>query len=166
MNGTTSGQHIQPHNKDKCPWVCYILFSTDQKRTYVGATDNLLRRVNDHNGVNGISKGARATKGRQWYPVVVVSGFATKNGCLSFETGVRRVRRRRASKKYHYRDNNYTPIGRRIVDLYNLLYLGSPLGKWRSEGLCVNWLETSFCPPNQFVLPVKVTCKKGVEVEL
>jgi predicted GIY-YIG superfamily endonuclease len=146
-----------------CNWVCYILISTDLNRTYVGATDNLLRRVNDHNGVNGISKGAKATKGRQWYPVVVVSGFKSKISCLSFETGIRRVKRRRAKKIYTYADNNYTPIGRRIVDLYNLLYLGSPISKWTRQGLCVNWLESQY-KPNKFILPSFTSQKQGVEI--
>ena len=158
----TATNHISPV---KCNWVCYILYSTDGKRTYVGATDNLLRRLNDHNGVNGDSKGAKATKGRQWFPVVVVSGFPSKNGCLSFETGVRRVRKRRAIKKYQYKHLNYSPIGRRIVDLYNLLYLESPLRKWKAAGLCVNWMESGLCPL-KFVLPEKVTEKKGLDVVL
>jgi predicted GIY-YIG superfamily endonuclease len=145
-------------------WVCYILVSTDLSRTYVGATDNLLRRVNDHNGINGISRGAKATKGRQWYPVVVVSGFKSKIGCLSFETGIRRVKRRRQKKPYKYSEYNYTPIGRRIVDLYNLLYLGSPLKKWTYHGLCVNWLEKEYIPPTGFILPTETFEKKGLEV--
>ena len=153
------------HNPEfLCNWVCYILISTDFKRTYVGATDNLLRRLNDHNGINGISRGAKATKGRQWYPVVVVSGFKSKIACLSFETGIRRVNRRRCLKKYNYTQYNFTPIGRRVVDLYNLLYVDSPIKKWTSDGLCINWLESQY-KPGHFILPKCTYQKEGIDVQ-
>ena len=38
-------------------WICYILLSLDSNKTYVGATDCLYRRLSDHNGLNGKSKG-------------------------------------------------------------------------------------------------------------
>ena len=131
---------------EKCEWLCYILLSTDGRRTYVGATNNLLRRVNDHNGMNGASRGAKATKGRQWYPVLFVDGFQNKNACLSFETGVRRIARRRKGIQYSV-PMSQSPMKRRVLCVHNLLYAGARNGKWSREGLRLNWLEREWCNP-------------------
>ncbi len=133
-------------------WVCYLLKSTDSNKTYVGATDDLYRRLCDHNGLHGVSKGAKATKGEMWYPFICISGFPSKIACLSFESGVRRVRRRRCKHKYKY-PTNVSSIQRRLIDIYNLLYVGSPLKKWHPYGLTLNWLEPEYKLPN-LILPV------------
>ena len=139
-------------------WVCYLLLSVDSNKTYVGATDNLYRRLCDHNGINGVSKGARATKGEQWIPVLFVSGFPNKIACLSFESGVRRVVRRKARKQYKVKQN-YLPIQRRIVAIYNLLYLGSPLKKWSSDCLKINWLEMDYYNSE---LKLPIVCRESI----
>lgn len=135
-------------------WVCYILKSVDSNKTYVGATDNLYRRLCDHNGLHGISKGAKATKGQMWYVAFCVSGFPNKIACLSFESGLRRIKRRKCKHFYKYKYGD-TTIMRRIVDLYNLLYVGSPLKKWNKDGLIINWLEPHLRPSNN-KLPIGV----------
>ena len=132
-------------------WVCYLLKSTDSNKTYVGATDNLYRRLCDHNGIHGKSKGAKYTKGEMWYPFICISGFPNKIACLSFESGVRRIRRRKC--KHQYKCLKYAScIEKRLVDIYNLLYVGSPLKKWKAQGLTLNWLEPQYKNPN-FILP-------------
>ena len=148
-----------PHGPQiPCKWLCYILESTDGRRTYVGATDNLLRRLGDHNGLHGASRGAKATKGRQWVPFVYVDGFPSKIACLSFESGVRRIARRRANLRYPITSTalrRLRPRARRIHCLYNLLYAGSNLKKWKKEGLCVNWLEGD-ARPHHYIVPMGV----------
>jgi len=123
-------------------WICYLLKSVDSNKTYVGATDNLYRRLCDHNGINGASKGAKATKGEMWYVAFCISGFPNKIACLSFESGVRRIKRRKCYHKYKYQ-KTFCPIDKRVIDVYNLLYVGSPLKKWVKEGLVINWLDQS-----------------------
>ncbi len=68
---------------DAKQWFCYMLQSTDGKRTYVGATIDPNRRLRQHNGE--ISGGARATKGRAWARRFLVSGFADERAALRFE---------------------------------------------------------------------------------
>ena len=132
-------------------WLCYILKSVDSNRTYVGATDNLYRRLCDHNGLHGKSKGAKATKGQMWYPFMCITGFPNKIACLSFESGVRRIKRRKCKHIYGY--NKYaSSIDKRVIDVYNLLHVGSPLKKWTNVGLTVNWLEPD-CKIDGLVLP-------------
>jgi len=60
-----------------------MLASLDGCKTYVGATINPDRRLRQHNGE--ISGGARATHGRKWKRVFLVSGFADERAALRFE---------------------------------------------------------------------------------
>ena len=138
-------------------WVCYLLKSLDSNKTYIGATDNLYRRLSDHNGLNGSSRGAKATRGQTWIPILFVSGFANKIACLSFESGVRHVRKRKG-RPY---SNSGNSLEKRIKSVYNLLHLESPLKKWRAEGLTVNWLELRHYPLT-LAIPEKVLERKGI----
>jgi len=64
----------------------YCLATVEEPiQTYVGATVNLDKRLQQHNGL--LSGGAKATSKRpgQWYRVCHVSGFDTWNQTLSFE---------------------------------------------------------------------------------
>lgn len=67
-------------------WYVYCLATLEEPiQTYVGATVNLDRRLNQHNGE--LTGGARATSRRpaQWYRVCYVEGFETKIQALQFE---------------------------------------------------------------------------------
>ncbi len=68
------------------PYLCYILHSADGRHTYVGITNNMTRRLRQHNGE--ISGGAKCTKRdycRPWTVALTVSGFRTKVEALQFE---------------------------------------------------------------------------------
>lgn len=66
-------------------WYCYTLESaTGTRRTYVGKTNCLQRRIDQHNGVR--RGGARTThSGRPWYIVFYAKGFANETEALQFE---------------------------------------------------------------------------------
>lgn len=139
--------------------LCYLLQSVDSNRTYIGVTDNMIRRLSQHNGER--SGGAKATRGEAWVVVLCVTGFPTRNGALSLEALWKRMQRKR--HRYHNRYNglNYqssmTPIQRRQVDLYRLLhpnYQPRPK-KWSTDTLTVNWLELSQILPS-IPLPLSV----------
>jgi structure-specific endonuclease subunit SLX1 len=68
---------------DSKPWFCYMLASTDGRKTYVGATVDPNRRLRQHNGE--ISGGARATKGRVWTRRFLIGGFEEERAALRFE---------------------------------------------------------------------------------
>lgn len=105
------------------PHFCYLLRSLNPKysrRTYVGYTINLNRRLRQHNGE--IVGGAKKTsKARPWKMVGYVSGFPNSSKALSFEWHV-----------HHSKSKNYTQDGRIQVILslmnsekfrsYNLKY--------------------------------------------
>ena len=136
-------------------WVCYTLASVDSQKTYVGATDNLYRRLCDHNGLHGKSKGAKATKGEMWYPLFVVTGFTHKNACLSFESSLRKIRSRKCYKKYTI-SYGKTSHAKRLINLLNLLYSPSILGKWKPEQLHIIWLEKEL---RTKMLDLKIPCQ-------
>lgn len=77
--------------------ACYLLLSTDERHTYIGATTDVTRRLRQHNGE--ISGGARATqKYRPWEIVCVVSGFREWREALSFEYRWKKRTRGRAAR--------------------------------------------------------------------
>jgi len=80
-----------------CDWVCYLIASLDSYATYVGASNNQPKRLDHHNNCDPTikRKGAKRTANQTWIPVVIVSGFESKNACLSFEAGWKRLARRR-----------------------------------------------------------------------
>lgn len=65
-------------------WYCYALISDCGRYTYIGKTNDLKRRLRQHNGE--LSGGARYTrKGRPWKHFVYVKGFPTNSLALCFE---------------------------------------------------------------------------------
>ena len=66
-------------------WVCYIVQSSSSRRkTYVGITNNLKRRLRQHNGV--IKGGAKATRGKgPWQLAALVKEFESKSHAMQFE---------------------------------------------------------------------------------
>lgn len=68
-------------------FFCYLLKSNHEKfkdETYIGFTDNPLKRLRQHNGL--IKGGAKKTsKKRPWSLVLVISNFPNKILALKFE---------------------------------------------------------------------------------
>lgn len=69
-------------------WYCYILNYADSESTYNGSTNDLTRRLRQHN--SEISGGAIATKrGQPHEYICVISGFSTHKIALSCEWWIR-----------------------------------------------------------------------------
>jgi predicted GIY-YIG superfamily endonuclease len=96
-------------------WVCYLIRSLDSNCTYIGATNNFKKRITTHNK----GKGAKYTKGQLWVPILIVSNFETKNACLSFESGWKRLSRTRKNSKLEKFNLKYDKDTKwnRIMDL-------------------------------------------------
>ena len=60
----------------------YIIES-DLERTYCGVTNDLKRRIYQHNGL--IKGGAKSTRGRNWEYFILITGFQNRKDLLSFE---------------------------------------------------------------------------------
>jgi structure-specific endonuclease subunit SLX1 len=100
-------------------WFCYILRSTTRNRTYVGSTNNPVRRLRQHNGE--ISGGAKSTKGDTWEMFILISGFIDHINCLQCEWKMKHI------KKYK------GIIGR--TKLLNELFT---LEQWTKNSTCLN----------------------------
>lgn len=62
-------------------WSIYLI--TNGKRTYIGSTTNVRRRLRQHNGE--IVGGARSTRGHKWTLVAVVEGFPNRSSACRWE---------------------------------------------------------------------------------
>jgi predicted GIY-YIG superfamily endonuclease len=71
-------------------WYVYLLKARDAKKTYIGATIDLDRRLDQHNRV--MRGGARATDGYIWDRVLHVGPFPTERDALQFEWKFKRMR--------------------------------------------------------------------------
>jgi predicted GIY-YIG superfamily endonuclease len=78
-------------------WVCYMIASLDSNDTYIGSSNDQPKRLYNHNRSG--KYGAKRTRGQTWIPIVVISGFSSKNSCLSFEAGWKRLAKSRSNKK-------------------------------------------------------------------
>lgn len=85
-------------NKYNCDWVCYLLYNTDANTTYIGSTNNLENRLNTHNR----GAGAKYTKGKQWQIALYITGFESKISCLSFESGWKKISKKRSNDRFIY----------------------------------------------------------------
>jgi len=70
-------------------YYVYILksFNNKYKKTYVGYTNNLKKRINKHNN----NKGAKSTKGYKW-KLIYKKKFKTKSLAMSYEYKIKRKR--------------------------------------------------------------------------
>ena len=75
-------------------WSCYII--ENKWFTYVGVSNNVIKRLRAHNGE--IKGGAKYTtsKGPGWKHVCVVHGFPTKIESMQFEWALKHVPPKRA----------------------------------------------------------------------
>ena len=64
-------------------WYVYLLHSPDSGRTYIGATTDVERRLEQHNGRR--RGGARATRNREWKLVCYLAGFRNRSEAYRWE---------------------------------------------------------------------------------
>lgn len=84
-------------------YFCYIIKPvepTNCKKTYNGSTNNLKRRLRQHNGI--IKGGAKSTKGNTWEYFVIIKGFKSKIEALSCEWKIKHpTNTKRRPQKYN-----------------------------------------------------------------
>lgn len=106
-------------------YYCYILCSLNENhknKTYNGSTNDIKRRLRQHNGE--ITGGAKATRGKgEWVPYVLMEGFETHSEALSCEF---KIKRPTGSKK---RPGQYNGIKGRVKSLNILIGLDN----WTSK---------------------------------
>ena len=91
-------------------WHVYWLTTERPIKTYIGKTNDLDRRLKQHNGI--LSGGAKATHGKNWTRVCHVKGFVDERSALQFEW----------AWKFYSRKLPYShPYKKRLEALYALL---------------------------------------------
>ena len=110
-------------------YYCYIIAFIENyiiKRTYIGITNNLKRRIKQHNGeVKGGAKSTRCSN--EWFYYMIVNDFKNKEEALSFE--------------WYWKKYSKSGIDNRIKQLYKLLQES----KW--SHLKIRTHEEMFCLP-------------------
>ena len=106
-------------------FFCYLLYTNDMSKTYVGATTDPDRRLRQHN--KEISGGAKATgisvsKGLIWERVCYIKGIPEWRSALQIEWRWKQIGR---TQYKHIKD----PIHRRLYSLKRLLSLDKPTEK-------------------------------------
>lgn len=89
-------------------WNCYLLQS-ETGATYVGITEDLDRRLRQHNGA--LAGGAAATAGHSWTRLCHVRGFPNQRAALQFEW----------AWKHRSKKQRGNPLERRLRALQELL---------------------------------------------
>jgi structure-specific endonuclease subunit SLX1 len=98
-------------------WSVYLLQEVGGSRTYIGATLDVDRRLQQHNGLQ--SGGAKATRGRQWSRICHIKGFPEEKAALQFEW----------SWKYTTKKQVGSYFERRVKALFVLLGCDQPTSK-------------------------------------
>ena len=124
-------------------WNCYLLETTNPtgpRKTYVGVTPDLDRRLRQHNGLQ--SGGAAATRGHIWRRAAYVRGFPDHTAALQFEWAWKN-----RTKNYKGKGD---PLTRRFKALQELLADSRP---------------TSLAVPySEYPTPLEVILEEGTEM--
>jgi predicted GIY-YIG superfamily endonuclease len=94
-------EQIENKQKSTSKYYCYILFQTKMESdlTYNGSTNNLVRRLRQHNGE--IVGGAKATSGKgPWKYLTVIEGFIDHHDALCCEWRIKHPTGKKRPKKY------------------------------------------------------------------
>jgi len=110
-------------------YVVYIIKSGS--RSYVGMTNNFLRRIRQHNGE--IKGGAKYTTkhGSQWYPVCIIDGFLSMKEACQCEWSIKHHKKQygcqgRISNLQHLWDRGYwTSKSPQLKDQLLTIYVDS-----------------------------------------
>jgi len=134
-------------------YYCYIIKSTNPNffnSTYNGSTNNLIRRLRQHNGE--IVGGAKATRGKgPWKYISIWEGFSSHKEALSCEW---RIKHPTNSKK---RPSEYNGVKGRIKSLNLLIGLDCWTGK--SSGM-ESGFEYNLYVDNELIELIDVNKKK------
>jgi predicted GIY-YIG superfamily endonuclease len=133
-------------------YLCYILSSNDSSKTYVGITNNMDRRLRQHNGE--LVGGAKYTNiGRPWRISAIITGFENHQQVLQFEWALKYMTK--TIKRYKISENKYrkyfTPTqvrGKALVKLINK-------EKWTSNSINANLVQLKINWYNEYIIPDK-----------
>ena len=149
-------------NKLTNKYYCYIIRSTNENfknSTYNGSTNNLSRRLRQHNGE--ISGGAKATRSKgPWVYIAIWEGFHTHNEALSCEWRIKHPTNSRI------RPSKYNGINGRINSLNLLINLDCWTKNSIGMGLMISNQYNLYIDKNLIELIDKNNKKSNLEIKL
>jgi predicted GIY-YIG superfamily endonuclease len=79
-------------------WYCYLLVSSDSRRTYVGISRDPRRRLEEHNGIR--KGGAKTTRGsRPWRLDTIYGPFESRGEAQRFEAKLKKDKSERRARR-------------------------------------------------------------------
>lgn len=122
-------------------WTVYLLRNAKASRTYTGITNDVKRRIRQHNGLEpGGAKSTRA--GRPWSLVMYAHGFRNRGMASQLEYAV----------KHKYGPRRGTGPSHVVVNRASIFLRQLHLFRWRRDGPTLPWKL------------VEPTCKNGFRV--
>lgn len=133
-------------------WLCYLLYSESTKRSYIGATVNMNRRIRQHN--REIKGGAKMTGyGMPWTIICNIKGFQNESQAKQFEWKFQRIRRSKNKPDYIKFKTSRTCDNPALKNKILCLYWMLNLEKWTSLApeantvpLTVEWFQDHQLP--------------------
>jgi structure-specific endonuclease subunit SLX1 len=148
-------QEQEQEQKVQRPSFVYLLYSSDEQNTYVGATMDVDHRLRQHNQEikGGAVYTARKVKqGQTWSRVCYVSGFPNWQAALQFEWRWKQISRKNSNKN---------PLLRRMFALNELLSLKQSTSKAIPYVDWVNPPKIHFTTTDHEALYHKITTTKN-----
>lgn len=155
QNSTTTIINKTMDNMEICKnhctenYVCYVLTSFDSSKSYVGSTNDIHRRIRQHNGE--IKGGAKYTQmGRPWRIACIIEGFQTHQQALQFEWALKFQTRKLPKCK-----PKLSPIqkrGKSLIHLVGLERWTSCAEEAKNIKLLIHWYN-QYMIPSVIVLP-------------
>ena len=92
-----------PRDRQLMRFFVYLIISNNKQSliSYVGYTNNINKRLKDHNS----SKGAKFTKGRKW-KLAYIKGYDTKSKAMSEEYKLKKNYKLRNLIKKNFKNEN------------------------------------------------------------
>ena len=144
-NGNENGKK---QTTDKSIWSVYLIKSQNNKNTYIGASNNVCRRLRCHNG-ELVGGAKRTQRNRPWSHVCIVSGF-DKINALKYEW---RIKRKKSKKTGKLRPTS--GLKNRIFNMYEVLHEA----RWKDLNLTFEWHD-NYCKEKftpTMSLPLNIT---------
>lgn len=99
-------------NNEDSTWCMYVITSAKRNRTYVGVTNNMVRRLRQHN--EEIKGGAKSTRGLGPWNLVLRVTHLNKKLAYQMEWAMHRLGRT-------CRPRGMTPVERRLYHLFDVV---------------------------------------------
>jgi predicted GIY-YIG superfamily endonuclease len=101
-------------------WYCYLLYSETKNKTYIGYTNDLQRRIKQHNGI--LSGGAKATNCANDWKYIKIIEVIDKKSALSLEWYWKNIKNSKGNWRKTSGLNNRINRGDKLINQNCIIY--------------------------------------------